>query len=344
MPWTDSDTVPSWGQQDFPLEIKPSVSSTSITTTATTTTPTMIPSSPSAEHHPAPAEKQPRLTLLTLPLEIRLQIYHHVHASHAVSPPQLAPWLPNPAYSAYMLRAVRPNFLVRTLQDPYPAETAAVAADVSSPSSPPPLLSARRPVSRVPSALLRASRQVYAEARLVPFARNEFVFVTAFCSGVAAAAAFSAGLQPWQRDALRYARVEMREPDLCAPEGQWARLCSLWALGLRGLRLRVVFNARPREGERKEEAEEAAEEAARRERNCRALGDGLRLMRALRQVEVHLDQDGWTDEEKILWCRTLADVVNLGKPRPGDHVRVVCVERSSERAEFEEVCRPGKAA
>jgi len=107
----------------------------------------------------------------------------------------------------------------------------------------------------VPAALLRSCSQVYEEARMLSWEVNEYVFINWFASGVYASRAFLRALKPWQRKAMRYARVEVLGRDLKdswvanmvggrAGGGEWIDLCSLWSGGefgdgLRGLRLGI---------------------------------------------------------------------------------------------------------
>ena len=68
--------------------------------------------------------------------------------------------------------------------------------------------------------LLASCRQIYREARLLAFETSEFVFVRLFSSGLSTAYAFIVlgtrsyhgilpRLQPWQRDHMRYVRLEL---------------------------------------------------------------------------------------------------------------------------------------
>jgi len=77
-----------------------------------------------------------------------------------------------------------------------------------------PLLSPYRPVAYLPSALLCTGRQIYLECRTIPFQANEFVFITWFSSGLSAARGFAGALKPWQRETMRFARLEIQARDL----------------------------------------------------------------------------------------------------------------------------------
>ncbi|KAL2684786.1 hypothetical protein Neosp_005875 [[Neocosmospora] mangrovei] len=134
-----------------------------------------------------------KLTLLSLPLEIRLHIYHWLHLMSPVRHAQLAPWYPTPVHCQYILRPL--DHILRPLD--HEAEPDGEAKG---------LLSPYRPLSGLPTSLLRANSQIYHEARLIPFSQNEFVFVNWFASGLWAARAFTRALAPWQRGALRWRR------------------------------------------------------------------------------------------------------------------------------------------
>ncbi|CAI4219341.1 unnamed protein product [Parascedosporium putredinis] len=141
------------------------------------------------------------VSLLDLPLEIRLQIYSWVHLLHPFQYRELAPGYPAPAVQPYRTAHLPP-----------------------------------RPFAYMPTALLLASRQIYHEARGIPYAANEFSFCPIFCSGLAAAAALVGRAAPWQRRSLRYLTLRMGLADaLRMLRREW---CALTAglEGARGLR------------------------------------------------------------------------------------------------------------
>ncbi|KAF4979547.1 hypothetical protein FDECE_18037, partial [Fusarium decemcellulare] len=158
------------------------------------------------------------LTLLRLPLEIRLHIYHWLHLMSPVRHAQLAPWYPTPVHCQYILRPLEPDAV---------AEETSMKSDAEPETTD--LLSPYRPLSGLPTSLLRANSQVYHEARLIPFTQNEFVFVNWFASGLWAARAFTRALAPWQRAALRYVRLEVLARDVVvggAGREEWRALCT----------------------------------------------------------------------------------------------------------------------
>jgi hypothetical protein len=75
---------------------------------------------------------------------------------------------------------------------------------------------------------------------MLPFEQNEFVFLNWFSSGIYTARSFMRALKPWQRNTLRYARVEVLKRDLenswvasmvggRPGTGEWRDLCNLWS-------------------------------------------------------------------------------------------------------------------
>ncbi|KAH7321370.1 hypothetical protein B0I35DRAFT_429198 [Stachybotrys elegans] len=210
--------------------------------------------------------------LLDLPLEIRLYIYSLVHRARPIHPRDLAPWYPSPRPKRCALRGVGSD------------------GDKG--------LSSGRPYAGLPSALLCSCSQVYCEARTIPFTENEFVFVPWFSSGLMAAKATLQGMRPWQRQAMRYVRLDLHGG---GEEGTWRALCEAWT-GLRGLRLWV----------------DAGEDSKR-------IVDGLARMQALQRVEVVMG-DGLTAEERMEWCQW----VEGGLRRRQREVQVVCSEVSED--------------
>ncbi|KAK4116805.1 hypothetical protein N656DRAFT_765691 [Canariomyces notabilis] len=173
-----------------------------------------------------------RIHLLTLPLEVRLLIYHHLLSLTPMWPRDLSgPSHPLPHHGSgqpqhdgttYLL--LRPR--LPGLHPPYPHDPHAV------PSA----------AGYLPSSLLCTNRQIYNEARLVPFHHNEFAFVSWFFSGLSAARAFVARLAGWQRDGLRFARLEKVLAADLVEEGRvrmWEELCGFWENGLQRLRLKI---------------------------------------------------------------------------------------------------------
>ncbi len=124
-------------------------------------------------HYQAPPVPQqtrsqlPPSRLLSLPLEIRLQIY--TLALHSTPLPSSTPLEPVPSH-----------------QHPLP------------------LLATHHRL-----ALLLVNRQIYNEARLLPFTTNTFLFRKSFGSSVYAAKKFLGQLERWQREAVRRLEVSV---------------------------------------------------------------------------------------------------------------------------------------
>lgn len=226
-------------------------------------------------------------SFLDLPCEIRLKIYHLVYESHAVPNRRIAPYIFLPTYVA---RAV--------VDDEGDGEQG------GGPSRR--LLSSQRRCCYVPASVLRTCRQVYHEARALPFHANEFHFVNWFVRGLPAAVAFAEGLRPWQRAEWRYARLEVYAEDICQ-SAEWTRLCGLWT-GLRGLRLKVVGGPGGI--------------------TCGGISQGLGRLGELRQLEVELQclDDRLTDREKVRWCAALQAL--LRKKKQQQQVVVTCIQQA----------------
>jgi len=276
-------------------------------------------------------------SLMSLPAEIRRQIYGWLHLMHPVQHAQLAPWYPTPIYSAYFLRAVMPELKGCDEETSYGlSEGGKTKPIVSTGFRPqgPRLLSPNRPLAGLPSAFLRASREIYEEARTFPFCENEFIFVNWFSSGIWAASAFTKRLSPWQRDAVRYARLEILAKDLtCAAVKEWSSLCASWSTGLRGLRLKILFSAtafgpaatNPESAGAEREALDLLVDGS----VTAWVTEGLRGMKALRSLEVELANSGWGKERQLEWGRVLGELLNAGREEEM-RVGVVSVERDVE--------------
>lgn len=274
-----------------------------------------------------------KLTFLDLPLEIRLEIYSHVHLAHPMQQAELCPWYPTPKHSAYFLAPIMTPIFWREGNDDTPHSTTSLTDGRRPFQKPPRLLSPHRPQSYLPSALFRVSRQVYAEARCLPFHDNEFVFVTWFSSGLSAARAFVRGLRPWQRGAMRHARIEMQIRDLGdgARLAVWEELCGYWSEGLRGLRLKVELeDLGVKFGKAQEPEQEGAWwplEKAFAPRTWTGEPyrwvEGLKALKELSAVEIELvGGKGMPERDGVEWCAAVERMLNAGRD---GQVRVVCV-------------------
>ncbi|OHE96688.1 hypothetical protein CORC01_08005 [Colletotrichum orchidophilum] len=301
------------------------------------------------------SRKEPHL--LGLPLEIRLQIYGWIHAAHPVQHAQLAPWYPNPIHSVYFLGPVNPPG-VETEDLAVPGKIVTVIdgpareynhSNSNQKHEEPPLLSPNRPISGIPSALLGTNRQIYNECRCLPFHANEFVFVNWFSSGLWAARAFTRGLRPWQRDEMRWARLEMLGRDFTGPTlKEWIELCGHWTSGLRGLRLKIligggIFEPTAPFAALNNNAEAQAmglgSITTRPDPRLEWIEEGLRKLEALRRLEVELSVLDWGDGEKVEWCTELGKMLNVGREGEEGIVVVRCVEKLEEdRGPKRQVC------
>ncbi|KAI1854188.1 hypothetical protein JX266_001329 [Neoarthrinium moseri] len=277
--------------------------------------------------------------ILHLPLEIRLEIYGWVYREHPVKQTQLMPSYPVPRYDSYFLKVVRP--------EPAASEEYCGGVDVEpkehiistevSQGAVVPLLSPHRPFAGVPSALLRANKQIYHEIRELPLATNEFVFVNWFTSGLWAARSFIKGLRPWQRDAMRYARLELLARDLSASYAvEWQELCAFWARGLHGLRLKILGSNSGGGDSSKQRSTipgkvTVVPEARDGDGELQPwVQDGLRSMSKLRRLEVELVAPDWDYARKIAWCAGLEEALNEN-PEAAARIRVMCVERDATK-------------
>ncbi|KAK3393706.1 hypothetical protein B0H63DRAFT_458907 [Podospora didyma] len=251
-------------------------------------------------------------TLLNLPVEIRLQIYTWILLQNPMRQAELSPGYPAPTPSAYLVTPAKPSVAEEIHHRCRHHHHSFLS---------------NRPTGSIPTSLLQTCRQIYLEARVIPFHANEFVFPNWFASGLTAAVAFVRGLPcDWQRESMRFVRLEvttegyhpyalMHGVKTCKAERvrDWTELCGLWGVGLRGLRLRIAF------------------------RGERVLGDdeewvqGWEKLKGLRWLEVELvgvEAGGGMmmgDEEKVRWCESLGEVINRGRG-VGETVDVLCVK------------------
>ncbi|KAK4229097.1 hypothetical protein QBC38DRAFT_473138 [Podospora fimiseda] len=263
----------------------------------------------------AQATAGPKPSLLSLPLELRLEIYKALLWNCPLPPaPDLAPGYPTP----------RPRTCVHSPLDG---------------SSPAVLMPAYRPLGCIPTSFLLSCRQIYHESRAIPFQQNEFVFQEFFTSGLVPADVLVRRLEPWQREELRWVRIEV-------PGGSWGlgdNLAKWWTYGsegsgsgtwktlcerlkgVRGLRVRVNLKGSKKtiggisesgENERSNEVEQA---------DWGWVDDGMKRMKELRWLEIEVANGGGEDEKKIEYCRNVESKLNKGKLVGERKVRVVAV-------------------
>lgn len=265
-------------------------------------------------------------TFLSLPVEIRIQIYHWVHLDHAVQHAELDPGYLIPPKTVYMTRPIRADPVAQLSPGQDSSEdNSSSSLSVTANQHDYALLSQNRPISRIPTSLLVVNKQVYLEARGVPFLENEFVFVNWFSSGLSSAKAFIAVLAPWQRALLRYARLEALLIDFRESEREnCSRLCRLLSLGLWGLRLRVQERDTLSNSSRSENNHQAIISTF--ESSWKLIASALVEIKALKWLEVELSIAGWSDAQKTLWCRSVEEFVNRTKAETERRLCVICVE------------------
>lgn len=183
------------------------------------------------------------------------------------------------------------------------------------------LLSSDRPLAGIPTGLLCACRQIYFEARTLPFEQNEFVFLNWFSSGLNAASAVTKSQRPWQRLSMRYVRMEVMAEDLARVGAlkKWADLCgggsderlASWTRGLRGLRLKIVGQVGRKHTENAQEAEDKFVDALEEEGGARRWVEGGKLaeMKSLERLEVEIIKNAWGTEEKMAWCAQVEEAL-----------------------------------
>ncbi|KAI1077316.1 hypothetical protein F5B20DRAFT_592890 [Whalleya microplaca] len=280
---------------------------------------------------------------MDLPLEIRLQVYRWLYLMNPIKLFHVGPWYPAPIQSVYPLRAVTadmgiepPSHAASIMESKTrtPGTTTGTSKHLS-PAKPAPLLSPYRPCCAIPAALLRANKQVYHECRRIPFHDNEFVFMSWFTSGLWAAHSLLKGLEGWQVGNMRYVRLELLSRDLSSLyASEWRELCAGWALGLRGLRLKIMSGGAYGNLVVAGEARTVARTVGVRDAEGAPAGwveNGLGLLRQLRWLEVELLFSGWDDAMKVEWCRCLEGTLNEARADAEARVRVTCVEKEAKR-------------
>lgn len=269
------------------------------------------------------------LSFFSLPLEIRIQIYHWIFLLHPVPRSELALSYPMPTYTAYFVRPVQACTDLRSDHDVEDG----MNTEYHQPRTR--LLSPYRPRCTLPTSLLRCSKQIYHESREVPFLENEFVFPNWFSSGLWAARAFTRPLAPWQKASVRYVRLETLGRDFTGSSGKvWLRLCEFWSQGLRGLRLKVLIG-----GGVTEPTLSLAELSGTPESQAMDIFDplgtapawieeGLGRLQQLRRLEVEPVSLDWLAERRLQWCDALREMLNSARARKGLRpVDVLCVEK-----------------
>lgn len=282
--------------------------------------------SESAPSTSTPEQKKESIGLLDLPYEIRLHIYHLVHVSSPAHHPQLAPWYPIPTCRTYIAQAVvlegGANIAEANITEcKTPEQHVQIRPRTTR------LLSPHRSLCHIPTAFLQCCQQIYHETRCIPFQENEFVFINWFSSGLSSALSFTRGRKPWQREEMRFVRLEVFAKDIATETRftDWVELCGFWA-GLRGLRLLVRMDGEgayqalgqyPKKGKLGDLWELVGEKTE-------WISQGLGLLGGLRQLEIELTDVKWTDQEKVRWCGRVQEVLVSSKEFEID---VTCVKK-----------------
>jgi hypothetical protein len=285
-------------------------------------------------------------TLLTIPLEIRLQIYAYVIESHPIHDPHLSSTFyhqsttfPARQVELYQHTTAYPP----TLEHPHITE-------LKTPSIP--------HYGKIPTGLLGACKQTYEETHTLPFQTNHFAFTDWFFSGIYAARQFSRSLRSWQRDAIRWVKIDVVARDLVQGRtgqmgggigvvnsgvrgdfdrekgvSEWVDLCRLWQ-GVWGLRLKIggrVLEERKvkwiEENGIWVEKNEVGE--GRKEKGVLSVDrewvvSGLGRMRDLRWIELEIEDESVVREEKVAFCGRLGLILSEDRERA---VKIVLVEK-----------------
>ncbi|KAI1342921.1 hypothetical protein F5Y15DRAFT_428892 [Xylariaceae sp. FL0016] len=310
---------------------------------------------------------RPAFRFLDLPLEIRHEIYHWTHLMHPVTlshlPLSFSPTThPQYPHVQRVIIAGAETYVPYYGSSPQLLEGLNVAPDAFA-ASPQffqqrqeeisrsvleTLLSSRRPLGRIPTALLAACSCVYDECRGVSFAESEFLFPMQLphplaigqgqLSGVWAARGLMRGLAEWQRGAMRYVSVSVYAKDLGTMfEKEWMEVCGYWK-GIKGLRMKIVgdYDAwgveKGREGENEDEAACGTPPIRSREGNVMPwIRNGLGLMKDLRFLELELDIGSPEDAEKRAWFESLGAAINQERASRQKMAQVVCLKASATR-------------
>ena len=348
---------PDFGFPLHPVITNPSPGPTSLPDIATPLTPL------------DPQCRDQRPSLLTIPLEIRLQIYayvltsHPIHHAHIAPPPKESRSIPK-ASSGPQVEELHTINLFWAQGKSLPSDTlTTIHPSTSAPfTSSFPSSTRLRPhiQGKIPTGLLSSCRQVFEETRLLPFQESSFEFVNWFWSGVYAARNFTRGLRPWQSEAIRWVGVEVLGRDLwgngttkggavaegaasCAVYGagsygrqnkEWRELCELWG-GVWGLRLALKGSIVRTPGSEAdpdgsvgwngEWGSWARDQGSEKDQELPQeslldidqvwIKQGLCEMRSLRWVEIEIEDEAVTREEKVAFCRALEETLDASRDR-----------------------------
>ncbi|KAK3398114.1 hypothetical protein B0T20DRAFT_354946 [Sordaria brevicollis] len=272
-----------------------------------------------------------RISFMDLAVEIRLRIYDYVYESHSIRHSKLPPWYLTQGSGRHILKPVKAKATIK------PSSPDDNKTNSNSYSSTRELLSAHRPMNYITTALLLACRQIYYEARTIPFHENEFVFPAWHdVNSVQIARDFLSSrlCADWQRQSIRYVRIDLdlsNDKDNGTNNSEskaemWKELCSAinWGTSLRGMRLCIDCKD---EDLRKggsfapaalDENENGVIEPEEEQSSPFAwILRGLVKLRSLRTLDVEIKRGSkyMTDDEKVGWCRLLEEVLNSSSSR-----------------------------
>lgn len=264
-----------------------------------------------AQYTAAAPNAQTESRLLSLPLEIRLLIYDWVY--------RMSPIEKTTPHEAYPIPAPRSHHtrLVQDEEELQPECRKKLGGRG--------LLCQERFYNHIPCNLLRLNRQIYVEARSIPFHSNEFVFDNWFSSGLVAASTMVTDVfETWQTRTMRFARIGTNQKDFRDDFGLglWRKLSTEWRDSLRGLKVLI----------------HVSKDAVSEDTNLLDVLDGLAErwvvdgylaeMKALERLEVELSTPPWcSDTDKLAWCRALQLLLECRD----SHADVVCVKCDPDR-------------
>jgi hypothetical protein len=319
---------------------------------------------PMEQSRPSPK----RSALLTIPREIRLQIYEFVLLSHPIYHTHLSPL--NDAdkddnFHKNMLISQGFSFPDLSSDAQITSISDSNSRDQGQEIRTSCRVKAKRGVkiqAKIPTGLLSSCRQIHYEVCLLPFQRSHFAFMNWMRSGVYVARNFTRRLRPWQSDAMRWTSVEVQAKDLWTGGwnigkgiGEWKELCELWC-GVWGLRLRIkgrvaLEQARDANHTARESLEDtenadrsSQEDIVKKNAETTKLNgvldvgtdwvvNGLLTMESLKWVELEIEDEHVERDVKLVFCWDLeAALNNMGNKvdRCDGEAKVVFVERIAE--------------
>lgn len=271
------------------------------------------------------------MSFLHLPIELRQQIYRELLELH----PRVERELPG-----YPARSV-PRYVTVPIKSHTPSAGRAREAVRYRP------LPSWRPLGYIPHSLLRTCKQIYYEARTLPFNTNEFVFTPWMSSATSYCEAVVRPMEPWQRDAVRHVRFAVAVEELSGRSSsvivhpcQLERVCALLP-GVRTMRISLSCAVFPTVWFA---TDERGEVTVRGDWGCgrRWIDEGLRKMSALRVLEIEFSFPAWMaspgasshekkraeEELAVRWCGRVDEILNEGR---SEEIRTRVVAVAIER-------------